>query len=70
VSGNRKQFGRNVGRLRSEAGMTQEILAERAEISVRYVQFLEAGRYTPTVLVAARIREALNVRWDDLLKGL
>jgi transcriptional regulator with XRE-family HTH domain len=50
--------------------MTQEALAERAEISVRYVQFVEAGRYTPTVLVAARIRKALNVRWDDLLKEL
>jgi len=70
VPGPRKQFARNLSRLRAAAGLTQEALAEKAEISVRYVQFVEAGRYIPTVAVAGRIREALDCSWDDLCAGL
>jgi transcriptional regulator with XRE-family HTH domain len=70
VPGSRKQFARNLSRLRAAVGITQEVLAERAEISVRYVQFVEAGRYIPTVLVADRIRKALGCSWDDLCAGL
>ena len=63
-------FGQNVSRLRSGARLTQEVLAERANISVRYLQFVEAGRYNPTVKVAALIRKALGCSWDDLCRGL
>ena len=66
----RNEFGKNVSRLRSAAGLTQEVLAEKAEISVRYLQFVEAGRYTPTVTVAARIRNALGCSWDELCRSL
>jgi DNA-binding XRE family transcriptional regulator len=59
-----------LSRLRTVARLTQEILAEKADISVRYLQFIEAGRYAPTVLVAARLRKALGCRWNDLLGGL
>ncbi len=50
--------------------MTQEALAEKADISVRYIQMLEAGRYIPTVAVAGRIRKALRCSWDALCDGL
>ncbi len=66
----RNEFGKNVSRLRSAAGLTQEALAEKADISVRYLQFVEAGRYTPTVTVAGRIRKALGCSWDDLCGAL
>jgi transcriptional regulator with XRE-family HTH domain len=66
----RNEFGKNVSRLRSDAGLTQEALAEKADISVRYLQFVEAGRYTPTVTVAARIRNALGCSWDELCRSL
>ncbi len=66
----KNEFGKNVNRLRSTAGITQEMLAERAEISVRYLQFLEAGRYVPTVRIAARIRKALGCSWDEICKNL
>jgi transcriptional regulator with XRE-family HTH domain len=66
----KNEFGRNLNRLRSAAGLTQERLAEKADISVRYLQFLEAGRYEPTVKVAARIRRALGCSWDELCRNL
>jgi len=70
VHGDRKHFGRNLSRLRSVAGITQEVLAEKSEISVRYVQFIESGRYVPTVIVAARLRTALACSWDELFVGM
>ena len=66
----KKTFGQSVYRLRNNAEMTQEALAEKAEISRRYLQMVEAGRYSPTVEVASRLRMALKVSWDELLKGL
>ena len=61
-------LGRNIGRLRKAAGLTQEALAERADISTRYVQFLEADKYEPSLLVSARLRRALGCSWDELGK--
>ena len=65
-----KTFGQNVYRLRNQAELTQEELAEKADISRRYVQLLEASSYTPTIEVAARLRAAFNVTWEELMKGL
>jgi len=64
-----KKLGRNIARLRTSLGLTQEGLAEKAGISARYVQDLEAGLYTPTIFLADSIRRALSCGWDDLLKG-
>jgi len=44
-------------------------LAEKAGISARYVQDLEAGLYTPTIFVADTLRKALACDWSDLLAG-
>jgi len=64
------KFGRNVNRLRNLANLTQEQLSERADISRRYLQMLEAGQYVPTVEVAARLRAALKITWDELMRGI
>ena len=64
-----KKFGNNVARLRLKVHMTQETLAEKASISTRYVQDLEAGFYSPTIFLADAVRRALGCEWDDLLKG-
>ena len=65
-----RTFGQSVYRLRNAANLTQEQLAEKADISRRYVQMIEAGQYMPTIDVASRLRVALGVDWEDLLKGL
>ena len=50
--------------------MTQEKLAEAADISHRYLQSLEAGQKQPSINVVAQLRVALECSWDELLKGL
>jgi len=62
-----KRLGQNLSRFRRRAGLTQEELAEKADISPRYVQALEVGRYVPTVFIADALRKAVNVSWTELL---
>lgn len=50
------------------AALTQ--LAEKADLSRRYLQEIESGAKLPTVLKLAKLREALGCTWDGLLKGL
>ena len=62
---------RNLRRLRTAAGLTQEALAEKAGIAPRYLQMIEAWRNLAARLaVLIRLRRALNVSWDVLLKNL
>lgn len=65
-----RTFGQNVCRLRNAANLTQEQLAEKADISRRYVQMIEAGQYTPTIDVASRLRSAFCISWDEMMRGL
>ena len=63
-------LGRNVCRLRQQRQMTQDELAEYAEIDRRYVQRIEAGTANPGIDIIARIRSALVCSWDELIKGI
>ena len=63
-------FGQNICRLRNAAALTQEQLAEKADISRRYVQMIESSQYAPTIEVASRLRLAFGVSWDELMKGM
>ena len=45
-----KDLGRRVAELRHERGMTQAGLAERLDVTSRYVQSLEAGNENLTVI--------------------
>ena len=60
--------GTNVRRARNEARLTQEQLALEAEIDLTYVGGIERGRRNPSLLILARIADALNVEPADLLK--
>ena len=51
----------NVGRIRREKGWTQEVLAERAGLSARYVGQVERAQASMTVTVLGRVAEALTV---------
>lgn len=63
----RKTVGRNVRRLREEAGLSQEKLALEAELDRTYVSGVERGVRNPTVTVVARIAKALKIAPDKLL---
>jgi transcriptional regulator with XRE-family HTH domain len=62
-----KQFGANVRRERMSRQMTQEKLAELADLNIRTVQKIEAGMLNVLITTAIRVRRAVNCRWDRLL---
>jgi transcriptional regulator with XRE-family HTH domain len=61
-------FGRNVRRLRQQRGLTQEKLAFEAEIDLTYMGGIERGKRNPSLLVMARIADALSVALPKLLE--
>ncbi len=63
-----KKFGGNVRRIRNEHGLTQEKLAELADLNIRTVQKIEAGQTNILITTASRIQKALACEWDVLMK--
>ena len=61
------RFGRNLARARTARGMTQEELAESADVHARYLQKLEAGTGHPSLIVLCRLKKALQCDWNELL---
>jgi transcriptional regulator with XRE-family HTH domain len=62
-----KSVGENVRRQRRALGITQEKLAELAELAPRTIQKIEAGRLDILATTVRRLRQALRCRYDDLL---
>ena len=62
-----KQLGDNIRRERVAQEMSQQRLAELAELNIRNVQRIEAGEVDVLLSTSARIRKALDVRWEKLL---
>jgi DNA-binding XRE family transcriptional regulator len=60
-------FGRNVRKLRQQRGLTQEQLAFEADIDLTYVGGIERAKRNPSLLVMARIADALSVSLIRLL---
>ena len=66
----RAVLGKNLNRLRTQAGWTQDDVAGLAQFDRRYVQRIEAGTANPGIDVIRRVREALNASWAELLRGV
>ena len=64
----RKLVGRNVRRLRTDQGLTQEAFAEASGISQQYLSGLERGLRNPTVVTLYEIATALRVSVEDLVR--
>ena len=60
-------FGKNVRKYRQQRKLTQEQLAFEAEIDLTYVGGIERGKRNPSLLVMARIADALGVQLLKLL---
>jgi transcriptional regulator with XRE-family HTH domain len=58
---------RNVRRFRQQQGLTQEELAFEAEIDLTYVDGIDRGKRSPSLMVMARIADALSVPLARLL---
>jgi transcriptional regulator with XRE-family HTH domain len=57
----RAVFGKNVRRYRQQRKLTQEQLAFEAQIDLTYMGGIERGKRNPSLLVMARIADALSV---------
>jgi transcriptional regulator with XRE-family HTH domain len=64
----RKLVGRNVRRIRSERGFSQERLSELSGFTQQYLSGLERGVRNPTVVTLFELAQALGVQPVDLIK--
>ncbi|SPE34022.1 Putative HTH-type transcriptional regulator (modular protein) [Acidobacteriia bacterium SbA2] len=62
-------FAGRLRELRNARGLSQNALAERAELDHTYISRLEKGRINPTVVVLERLARGLEVGLDKLLHG-
>jgi len=62
-----KIFGGNVRRLRNDVGITQEKLAEMADLNIRTIQKIEAGQTNILITTASRIQKALGCGWHEMM---
>ncbi len=60
-------IGKRIANIRKAAGLTQAELSERIGISEKYLSRIECGKQVPSIIVIARICEALCVSADKLL---
>jgi transcriptional regulator with XRE-family HTH domain len=62
-----KAFGANVRRERVASGLTQERLAEKADLNIRTLQSVEAGELNILVTTAMRLQKAIGCDWKNLM---
>ena len=63
-----RAFGQRLRELRENAGLSQEKLAEMAELHRNYVGSLERGSSNVSLLAMVRLARCLNVRPAKLLE--
>lgn len=56
----------HVKELRTAAGLRQEDLADRVDVSRQTIISIEGGRYNPSLELAWRLSRALGVSMEDL----
>lgn len=62
-----EQFASKLQRVRERKKMSQEELAEKAELYRTYVGHLENGRYSPSAYVVMKLARALKIDPSELL---
>jgi transcriptional regulator with XRE-family HTH domain len=65
-----KILGEAIRAERIKAGLSQEQLAEKADLARNYIGNIERAEYKITVEALARIAKALNLRVSDLTRDI
>ena len=63
-------FGLNVRRRREALDLTQEALAEKADLDQTYISGIERGLRNPGILNVGKIAKALRLTTAELWKGV
>jgi transcriptional regulator with XRE-family HTH domain len=66
----RKALGETIRSYRKNAGLSQEALAEKADLHHNYVGELERGEKAATIDTLLKIAKALRVRVRDLVTNV
>lgn len=64
------KFGKRVRDERLQRGLSQEELAEKAELHRTYIGMIERGEKNITLINIEKIAKALIISVDELLKGI
>lgn len=63
-----KKLLNNLEVARKSAGLTQQQLSERAEVSRKSINAIENGVYVPSTVLALKIAETLGCSVEDLFQ--
>ena len=63
-------FGQNVRKQRTEKGLSQEALADKADLDPTYISGIERGVRNPSLLSIVRIAKALGIESGSLFLGV
>jgi len=64
--GSQIQFGKNIKIARTEAGLTQQQVADKAKTHVNYYARIERGEENPSYETLEKIIKALRVKAKDV----
>ncbi len=65
---NHQKLNNRLEELRRKAGLTQQELSEKAEVSRKSINAIENGIYVPSTLLALKIAKTLKCKVEDLFK--
>jgi len=52
--------------VRTKAGLSRQALADEVGVHYQTIGYIERGEYSPSLVLAIRIAEALRMRVEDL----
>jgi len=65
---NHQKLANNLEQLRKRAGLTQEGLSVKAEVSRKSINAIENGIYVPSTVLALKISKTLNCTVEDIFQ--
>ena len=63
-----KKLAENIRIQRAKKQLSQEYLAEQADITPQHLYRIENAKVCPTILVVANIAKALDIKLDELFR--
>ncbi len=65
---NHHKLKNNLEEFRRAAGLTQQNLSQKAEVSRKSINAIENGIYVPSTVLALKIAKTLKCKVEDLFK--
>jgi transcriptional regulator with XRE-family HTH domain len=65
-----ERFGRNLFMARRRAGLSQEQVADQAELHRTAISLLETGQRLPRLDTLVKLKAVVGVTADELLRGI